>query len=71
MSWTCPYQVDNECIRLRKLCQPLQKGCVVDEKVTFIDTQLDFQHKKSLRREDDRNGKIRSNRRIQGRSQKG
>lgn len=55
MSWTCPYQINNECIRLRKSCQPLQKGCVLDGKVTFIDNQLDMDNEKqkNLKKEDD------------------
>ncbi|QII13135.1 hypothetical protein KsCSTR_37560 [Candidatus Kuenenia stuttgartiensis] len=41
MSWTCPHQKNNECIRLKKPCQPLQKGCVLEDKVTFIDFQYE------------------------------
>jgi hypothetical protein len=36
MSWTCPYQIGDECVRLKKVCHPLQKGCVLDGKVTFV-----------------------------------
>ena len=71
MSWTCPYQVNNECIRLRKPCQPLQKGCVLEGKVTFIDNQPDNENQKELRKEDDQDGKNRFHCRIQGRPQKG
>ena len=67
MSWTCPHQINNECDMLRKSCQPLQKGCVLDGKVTFIDNQLNIESKKDLRREDDQDGKIRSHCRIQRR----
>lgn len=51
MSWTCPYQINNECVRLRKPCQPLQKGCVLEGKVTFIDNQLDSEYKMNSKKE--------------------
>ncbi|MDR4509687.1 MAG: hypothetical protein MRJ65_15895 [Candidatus Brocadiaceae bacterium] len=46
MSWICPHQRDDECIRLKKPCQPSQRGCVLEGKVTFIDIQLDREQKK-------------------------
>ncbi len=66
MSWTCPHQINNECDRLGKPCQSLQKGCVLNGKVTFIDNQLDMDNEKqkNLKKEDDQNDKIRSHRRI-------
>ncbi|MCC6325032.1 MAG: hypothetical protein IT420_05230, partial [Candidatus Brocadia sp.] len=41
MSWVCPYQINNECTRLKKACQPLQDGCVMEGKAAFIDSPLD------------------------------
>lgn len=40
MSWDCPYLKRDECVRVNKICQPLQKGCVLDGKVQFVDDQL-------------------------------
>lgn len=37
MSWTCSYEVEGYCKRLRKKCKPLMKGCVLDGKVKMID----------------------------------
>lgn len=36
MSWPCPYEIKGECKRLKKMCKPLMKGCVLDNKVKFI-----------------------------------
>ena len=71
MSWTCPHQINNECIRLRKSCQPLQNGCVLDGKVICIDNQSNIESKKDFRKDDDQDGKIRSHCGIQRRPQKG
>lgn len=42
MSWDCPHQKKDECVRLKKVCRPLQKGCVLEGKVQYniIDDQL-------------------------------
>jgi len=48
MSWVCPHQMNDKCIKLNKLCQPLQKGCVLEGKATFIDNQLDSDNKTIL-----------------------
>ena len=47
----CPYQINNECVRLRKICQPLQRGCVLDGKVACIESQLDGGNKNELKGE--------------------
>lgn len=39
MSWSCPYEIDGECKRLKVACRPLSEGCVLDGKVTFIDSE--------------------------------
>ena len=36
MSWECPYLINEKCEKLKKLCQPLQKGCELESKVRFI-----------------------------------
>jgi uncharacterized protein (DUF2249 family) len=36
MTWSCPYELEGECKRLRKACKPLSKRCVLDKKVKFI-----------------------------------
>lgn len=54
MSWICPYQINNECIGLKKICQPLQRGCVLEGKVTFVDSQLDSGSKNDLKGEFDK-----------------
>ena len=36
MTWSCPYEIDGDCKRLKKACKPLSKGCVLDKKVKFI-----------------------------------
>ncbi|GJQ50030.1 hypothetical protein KsCSTR_04780 [Candidatus Kuenenia stuttgartiensis] len=41
MSWDCPHQKKDECVRLKKLCLPLQKGCVLEGRVQYIDYQPD------------------------------
>lgn len=51
MSWDCPHQKKDECVRLRKPCQPLRKGCALEGKVTFIDNQLDSEYKMNLKKE--------------------
>ncbi len=40
MSWDCPHQNKGECVRLNKVCLPLQKGCVLEEKVKLVGDQL-------------------------------
>ncbi len=66
MSWNCPHLVNNDCIRLRKTCLPLQKGCVMEGKVKFIDNQLDGTDKRDLKRE----AKVSSDYRIRRKPQK-
>lgn len=61
MSWICPYQINDECLRLKKPCHPSQKGCVLEGKVTFIDNQLDSNDKKDFKREGKQNGKVKPN----------
>ncbi len=34
--WGCRYQVDEQCVLLRKECKPGRPGCVLYRKVTFI-----------------------------------
>lgn len=34
--WGCRYQVDEDCILLRRPCQPGMPGCVLYKKVCFI-----------------------------------
>ncbi len=41
MSWTCSYLINEVCLLLKKKCQPLQKGCVLEGKVTFINHAAD------------------------------
>ena len=36
MSWGCPHQIDNLCVRLNRECQPGIKGCVLRGRVTFL-----------------------------------
>jgi len=38
MSWDCPHRIEDKCIRLKKICLPLQKGCVLDGKVKYIES---------------------------------
>lgn len=51
MSWICSHQINDKCIRLKKPCQPLQRGCVLEGKATFIDNQLDREHKKDFKKD--------------------
>jgi len=37
VSWVCPNREDDHCKRLNKKCIPSQKGCVLEEKVRFIE----------------------------------
>ena len=39
MSWTCPYEEKDYCKRLKKTCQPLTKGCILDGKVKYINQE--------------------------------
>ncbi len=39
MGWTCQYEIDGYCKRLKRICKPLCKGCVLDGKVKFIDEE--------------------------------
>jgi|GEM_PF-6041070 len=34
--WGCRYQLDDQCLLLRKECKPGMPGCVLYKKVTFI-----------------------------------
>ncbi|MCF6159575.1 MAG: hypothetical protein E3K32_13620 [wastewater metagenome] len=61
MSWVCPYQIKNECLRLRKICQPSQDGCVLKGNVTFIEYQG----------ESKQNNNVKSDHRVRRRSQRG
>jgi len=49
MSWDCPHQKKDECVRLNKICQPLQKGCVLEGKVKFVDDQLNKRKEKDFK----------------------
>ena len=49
MSWTCPHQIDNECARVKKVCHPLQKGCVLEGKVAFVGNQGEHEDLKDLK----------------------
>ena len=51
MSWACPHQRNHECTRLKKACQPLQKGCVLDGKAACIDSPLDRVKKNGTQKE--------------------
>lgn len=65
MSWNCPHLVNNDCIRLRKTCRPLQKGCVLEGKVKFIDNQSGSTDKKDFKKEGNQDGKSSLNYRMQ------
>jgi len=41
MSWSCQYEVKGYCERLKRDCQPGIKGCVLDQKVEFINFEAD------------------------------
>jgi len=51
MSWDCPHQKNDECVRVKKVCRPLQKGCVLEGKVQFVIDQLNQNDKKDFKRE--------------------
>lgn len=70
MSWICPHQINDECIRLRKKCQPSQKGCVLEGGVKFIDYQENSENTKDLRKEKRQDNKADSHLRIQRRQRK-
>ena len=65
MTWNCPHLVNNDCIRLRKTCQPLQNGCVLEGKVQFVDNPLDNTGKKDLKNKGNQAGKSSLNYRMQ------
>lgn len=67
MSWNCPHQMDGECVRLKKICQPLQKGCVLDGKVRFIGSPLEDKDISRIQKGGKRDVKSRSNYGIQRR----
>lgn len=54
MSWDCPHQKKDECVRLNKVCQPLQKGCVLEGRVTFEDDPLNKREEKSFKSKDNK-----------------
>jgi len=35
--WSCPYQIDEQCKRVRRECLPGQKGCVLAGRVVFAE----------------------------------
>lgn len=70
MSWICPHQINDVCTRLRKKCQPSQKGCVLEGEVKFIDYQGDSENKKDLRNEGRQDDKADSSFIIQRRQRK-
>lgn len=37
MSWVCHYEVNGHCKRLNKSCQPGIKGCILKDKVRFLE----------------------------------
>jgi len=37
MTWTCPHQIRSACKLLKRKCKPGIKGCVLSNKVKFID----------------------------------
>ncbi len=37
MSWLCPYQLGELCNRVKKICEPDMKGCVLRGKVKFVE----------------------------------
>src|SRR3989338_3354370 len=39
MSWSCPHEIKGECKRFKKACKPLMKGCILDNKVRFIEEE--------------------------------
>ncbi len=57
MSWDCPYQTKDGCVRLKKPCQPLQKGCVVEGKASGIDKKPDGENHPCLKKASDQNHK--------------
>ena len=51
--WSCPYQIDEQCKRVRRECLPGQKGCVLAGRVVFAEPDgptLDSTHPKKTRR---------------------
>lgn len=50
MSWDCPHQKKDECVRLKKVCRPLQKDCILEGKVQYIDDQLNKREEKDFKR---------------------
>ncbi len=43
MSWSCPHQrgMNSVCERLKTLCRPLQKGCVLEGKFKGVSRSTD------------------------------
>lgn len=37
MSWLCPYQVGELCKRVKKICEPCMKGCILRRRAKFIE----------------------------------
>lgn len=64
MSWSCPHQQNHECTRLKKACQPLQQGCVMDGKATLIDGPPDRVNKNGTEKEKKQEGKTRQDRDV-------
>ena len=54
MSWDCPHQKNNECVRLNKVCLPLQNGCVLKGKVQHMDVNLKRREEKDSEKEGNR-----------------
>ncbi len=57
MSWDCPHLKKDECIRLKKVCQPLQKGCVLEGKVQFVESSLEVEDTNDSQKGDRRDEK--------------
>lgn len=50
-SWIYPYQINNECIRIKKTCRPLQDGCAMEGKAAFADSPLNRVNENVTRKE--------------------
>ncbi|MDR4504860.1 MAG: hypothetical protein MRK01_08750 [Candidatus Scalindua sp.] len=52
MSWDCPHLKNDECVRVNKVCLPLQKGCVLEGKLQHMDGHLDKREEKDSEKEE-------------------
>ena len=39
MSWLCPHQLGELCERVKKICEPGMKGCVLNGRVEFVEPE--------------------------------